>query len=276
MPRRAIRCFLTMCLLLSIVIIVQFVDRFINRLTYQSSIVVDRLPNNARKRGAESDKYSPIGSHEISARHLDVISNLTELHSEQNLEKSTQGANTTSSYNNNRLSFTEENNRSESLISTGVQERFDIFRRDWCQMQRARLRWKDVLGPCLNSTAWEEPDKVNVRLGINQITDHSKSFISHWDIKNAGEYSRFLIQTVSTSNTAKTIGGDSWRVHIHGPSSLAPTVLDLNNGTYEVLFLIIEDGDYEAKIFLDYSLCQGFKDPPTYWFRKGNGLVCHS
>ena len=267
MPRRATRCFLTMCLLLSIAIIVQFVDHFINRLAHQSSIVVDRLANHVRKRGTDSVQYPQIGGHEIFARHLDVNSNMTEFDSKGNLDKSTQGANTTSLYDNN-YSFIEKNNRSESLIRTGVQERFNIFKRHWCRMQRARLEWKDVLGPCLNSTAWEEPDKV--RLGINQITDPSKSFISHWDIRNAGEYSRFLIQTVSTSDIAKTVGGDSWRVHIHGPSSLAPTVLDLSNGTYEVLFLIIEDGYYEAKIFLDYSLCHGFKDPPPYWFRKGN------
>ena len=142
----------------------------------------------------------------------------------------------------------------------------DIFKRDWCRIQRARLEWKEILGPCWNSTVWEAPKK----LGINQISDPGKSFISHWDIRPTGEFSRFVIQSVSTSNDLKTTGGDSWRIHIHGPSSLAPTVFDHNNGSYEVLFLILEDGNYEAKIFLDYSLCHGFKDPPPYWFKKGN------
>ena len=144
---------------------------------------------------------------------------------------------------------------------------FDVFKQDWCRMQRARLEWREVLGPCFNSTEWEEPS--NAGQGINQITDPGKSFISRWDIRQTGDFSRFVIQTMTPNNDVKTIGGDSWRIHLHGTSSLAPTVLDHDNGTYEVLFLIIEGGDYEAKIFLDYSLCRGFKDPPPFWFKKG-------
>ena len=142
----------------------------------------------------------------------------------------------------------------------------DNFKHDWCRIQRARLDWKDVLRPCWNSTVWETPG----RFGINQMSDPQKSFISKWDIKPSGEFSRLVIQSVSVNNELKTFGGDSWRIHLYGPSSLAPTVIDLNNGSYEVLFLILEDGEYEAKIFLDYSLCHGFKDPPPYWFKKGN------
>lgn len=143
------------------------------------------------------------------------------------------------------------------------------FQNDWCRMQRARLEWKDVLRPCWNSTVWGAPS----RFGINQMSDPQKSYISQWDIKPSGDFSRFFIQSVSVNNELKTIGGDSWRIHFHGPSSLAPTVIDLNNGSYEVLFLMLEEGEYEAKIFLDYSLCHGFKDPPPHWFRKGNKRI---
>lgn len=159
-----------------------------------------------------------------------------------------------------------DENKNNKLQNLTTESTLDIFRRDWCRMQRARLEWKEVLGPCLDSTVWEEPGNV----GINQIPDPDKSFILHWDIKQAGEFSRLVIQSVATGNDVKTVGGDSWRIHLRGASSLAPTVLDNGDGTYEVLFLIIEDGDYEAKIFLDYSLCHGFKDPPPFWFMKGN------
>ena len=43
-----------------------------------------------------------------------------------------------------------------------------------------------------------------------------------------------------------------------------------NNGTYEALFLITEPGVYQVIIYLDYSLCDAFKDPPHDWFVKGN------
>ena len=263
MPRRVSRCFLTMSIFLSFVILVSILDRFFNRLSHQSYIMVDKSTNDAGMSSLESADFLQAGSHGISVRDIsnDNFTKLLNQHFHQSKHKEN-----TTSYGNNRLHNIEDNTTG-ALIRNNSQQSFDIFKRNWCRMQRARLEWKEVLGPCLNSTVWEEPSKA--RLGVNQITDPSKSFISHWDIRNAGEFSRFVIQTVLTSNVPKTVGGDSWRIHIHGHSALAPSVLDHNNGTYEVLFLIIEDGEYEAKIFLDYSLCHGFKDPPPYWFRKG-------
>ncbi|KAJ7369256.1 hypothetical protein OS493_040236 [Desmophyllum pertusum] len=32
----------------------------------------------------------------------------------------------------------------------------------------------------------------------------------------------------------------------------------------------MEPGVYQLSIYLDYSLCDGFKDPPRDWFIKGN------
>ena len=68
----------------------------------------------------------------------------------------------------------------------------------------------------------------------------------------------------------KTFGGDAWRVYIRqGPSSLAPQVWDHGNGLYEVVFLAMEPGDYSAQITLDFTLCDGLRDPPVEWFVKG-------
>ena len=86
-----------------------------------------------------------------------------------------------------------------------------------------------------------------------------------------GEFSRFYIQSVTSDGRLKRTGGDSWRVYIRqGPASLAPMVVDHNDGTYEVMFLALEPGNYSTQVFLDYTLCDGFRDPPEDWFVKGN------
>lgn len=68
----------------------------------------------------------------------------------------------------------------------------------------------------------------------------------------------------------KSFGGDAWRVYIkQGPASIAPQVWDLGNGMYEVVFLAMEPGNYSAQITLDFTLCDGLRDPPVDWFIIG-------
>lgn len=138
------------------------------------------------------------------------------------------------------------------------------FLQNWCRIQNARTNWQSLLMPCINNTVWGENNSKHVKK-----TDGAKSFISHWDLQPAGRFSRFFIQSVSRVNEKKTLGGDSWRVHLRGPAVVVPTVFDLNNGVYEVLFLMIEPGRYRTEMYLDYTLCNGFKDPPPYWFKSG-------
>ena len=79
---------------------------------------------------------------------------------------------------------------------------------------------------------------------------------------------------MTSDGNLKRTGGDSWRVYIRqGPASLAPIVTDNDDGTYEVMFLSLEPGNYSAQVFLDYTLCDGFRDPPEDWFIKGNLVV---
>jgi len=140
------------------------------------------------------------------------------------------------------------------------------FRKNWCRVRRVATDW-ELLG-----TTCEGNTKFGVDLpgwGIQNRTDPRNSFIPYMDIKPAGEFSRFSIQSQSYNDQPKTMGGDDWRVLIWGPSVLAPTVIDHGNGTYEVLFLILEPGTYFASIVLDYSLCDGMKNPPDYWFMLG-------
>ncbi|KAL9973064.1 hypothetical protein ACROYT_G019473 [Oculina patagonica] len=238
-----------MCIFLASGILVSILDRIFTLSGYRSYDLVDKSTSYGISDFANSQQVG-IGSW---LRQREASRNITvqKRHETKQLRKI-------------NIPFDGyKNNEQQNLTMESTME---IFKRDWCRMQRARLEWREVIGPCLNSTVWEEPNS----LGINQISDPDKSFISHWDIRQAGEFSRFVIQTVTASNDMKTVGGDSWRIHLHGASSLAPTVFDNGDGTYDVLFLIIEYGDYEAKIFLDYSLCHGFKDPPSYWFKKGN------
>lgn len=252
MPRGILRCFLILCIFLASGILVSILDRIFTLSGYRSYHLVDKS-STYRLHDLKDSREVSIGSWVRQATRNVIVRKRNE---SKQLSKT------------NIQAHENENNRLQNFTRESA---FDAFKQDWCRMQRARLEWREALGPCFNSTLWEEPS--NLGQGINQITDPSKSFISRWDIRQAGEFSRFFIQTVTTSNNEKMIGGDSWRIHLHGASSLAPTVLDHGNGIYEVLFLIIEGGDYEAKIFLDYSLCRGFKDPPPFWFKKGKAYV---
>ena len=37
----------------------------------------------------------------------------------------------------------------------------------------------------------------------------------------------------------------------------------------EVVFLVMKPGDYSAQITLDFTLCDGLREPPVDWFIKG-------
>ena len=150
-----------------------------------------------------------------------------------------------------------------SLISRRLQD----FQHDWLRQRRARLDWKNIIKPCADNMAW---GLVKEHWGKTNRSSATTSDIIFKDIRPAGEFSRIFIQSKTSDNRTKLIGGDTWRVYVRGPTSIAATVFDHNNGTYEALFLITEPGVYELKIYLDYSLCDGFKDPPRDWFITGD------
>ena len=154
-------------------------------------------------------------------------------------------------------------NEQKSLIS----HRFHDFRREWLRQRRARVDWQSIIKPCVKNMVWGQGmDGWGRQNRSSAIT----SDVIFKDIRPAGEFSKIFIQSRTSDNRTKTIGGDSWRVYVRGPSSIAATVFDHNNGTYEALFLIMEPGVYQLMIYLDYSLCDGFRDPPRDWFIKGN------
>ena len=141
-----------------------------------------------------------------------------------------------------------------------------LFVTNWCRQRQARLDWRFFYASCKDNMAWGMTKKG---WSSENATDPINSYISLFDIRPAGEFSKFSIQSQTKAGKPKTIGGDAWRVHLTGPSGIAPTVFDLGNGTYEVLFLVVEAGIYTVEIMLDYTLCNGLRDPPDNWFIVG-------
>lgn len=150
-------------------------------------------------------------------------------------------------------------------LSTNLRRKFpDGFLADWCSVRKTRMDWKLLLKPCKSALRWSDKN-----WNKTARTSAKSSYIMSWDIKPAGQFSRFVIQSRSFAGVRKEKGGDSWRVHIRGTAWISPAVVDQNDGTYEVLFLPMEPGNYTADVFLDYSLCDGYRDPPDDWFIQG-------
>ena len=140
----------------------------------------------------------------------------------------------------------------------------DEFKKELCRERWRRLDWQSILQPCFQRTKFGE-NLLPSSLRTNAVV----SRIWNMDIKKAGEYSKLTIQTVDQFGLPKTFGGDTWRVLITGPSSMQPFVHDMNNGFYEIPFLIMEPGKYRADIYLEGTLCSQYFDPPVDWFQKG-------
>ena len=156
------------------------------------------------------------------------------------------------------------------LTSTVNRSSLEEFRKDWCRLRKITTDWELLSKPCKGNTKF----RVNLPgWGLVNRTDPTQSFIPFMDIKPAGEFSRFSIQSQTSSGQPKIVGGDDWRIFIWGPTSLVPTVIDHENGTYEVVFLILEPGTYHASIVLDYSMCDGMKNPPDNWFMLGRYIL---
>ena len=148
-----------------------------------------------------------------------------------------------------------------------IMRRLQDFRHDWLRQRRARVDWENIIKPCVDNMAW---GSVKEHWGKTNRTNATTSDIIFKDIRPAGEFSKIFIQSKTSDYGTKLIGGDTWRVYLRGPTSIAATVFDHNNGTYEALFLITEPGVYQLMIYLDYSLCDGLKDPPRGWFISGD------
>ncbi|XP_048586274.1 uncharacterized protein LOC116618598 isoform X1 [Nematostella vectensis] len=152
--------------------------------------------------------------------------------------------------------------------TTGNPQTRDFYREfeeDWCRERRARMDWRSMLSSC--------PGRAR-QWGVEMWpewagTASNYSYISWIDPKPLGHYTKIHIQTVSQTNRSKLIGGDSWRAVVHGPAGVPVPIYDLGNGTYEMAILFHEPGVYSIRLYLDYTLCHGLKNPPYDWFKRG-------
>ena len=155
------------------------------------------------------------------------------------------------------------------LTSTVNRNALQDFGKDWCRMRNARIDWEGIRKPCEGNTVYEE----NLPgWNAENRTNGRYSFLESMDIRPAGEFSRLTIQTLTSYGLPKSVGGDYWRVFISGPTGFAPTVIDHGNGMYEILFLVLNSGNYCMFAVLDHSICDGMKDPPDYWFISGKKI----
>jgi len=163
-------------------------------------------------------------------------------------------------------------NRRRQTEKSVISKRLRDFRHEWLRQRRARVDWNNIFEPCVDNMVW---GLVKDHWGKTNRSNAATSEIIFKDIRPAGEFSKIFIQSKTSDNRTKLIGGDTWRVYVRGPASIAATVFDHNNGTYEALFLIMEPGVYQLIVYLDYSLCDGFKDPPRDWFIIGDAQGTH-
>lgn len=141
-----------------------------------------------------------------------------------------------------------------------------FFLKYWDIQRRMRFDYEQLLEPCKNKMKWSAvyPERTFYMITSSRFSNATLH------VKPVGQYSRLVIETFSVMNTRKNIGGDWWRVFVKGTSSsVHVTVLDRLDGTYEASFLILQPGKYEIDLYLEYTLCDGMKDPPEDFFSKG-------
>ena len=134
--------------------------------------------------------------------------------------------------------------------------------------ERERFDWEAILGPCKSDMQWQY--RRTGRQEVQKRTSAKETVVFHNEINPPGYYSKFLVQSMTNDRKVKTVGGDYWRAYLTGSAWQRGFVRDLNDGTYEIWFLIKEPGNYTLNMLLEHSLCDGLRDPPLGWFERGN------
>lgn len=136
------------------------------------------------------------------------------------------------------------------------------LKRDWCRVRSKRVAWREMLEPCQEKALF----MTDTRYTTNPTLSHVSQIIAN----PAGEHTRLRIDTYTGHGVLKSFGGDSIRVSFRGPDVVSAAVFDLQNGSYDALALLVTPGEYGVEIILDYSQCNGFKDPPSEWYIKAH------
>lgn len=147
-----------------------------------------------------------------------------------------------------------------------VHRLLETLKRQWKRYTKLDTDWKAILEPCKNDMNWR------TRRTTDQQTNIATSSITT-NIQPAREFSSIHIRARTDNGENKTLGGDALRVYVRGPSALVAKVIDYNNGSYDALFLVQEPGNYTVYIVLDFSGCDGLRDPPSDWFIQGMSVL---
>jgi len=103
-----------------------------------------------------------------------------------------------------------------------------------------------------NNAVAKSPYTVNVKEGA----DWKTSFIEKF---------QFTIRTKTKANNFKTVGGETFHIHITGPHGEIPSenidIHDNNDGSYIVNYLLPGSGDYNISVKLNDQNIQGSPYP---------------
>lgn len=128
--------------------------------------------------------------------------------------------------------------------------------------------WKKILEPCWDKISWQS--SAEHKAAASRRTNAKYTKLIAKKLKLDGSISAVSVQTYAMDGKKKQEGGDSWRATLKGTSSQMAIVQDNIDGTYEILFRIYENGWYELEMMLEYSMCDGLRDPPMGWFESGD------
>ncbi|XP_057294257.1 uncharacterized protein LOC130622765 isoform X2 [Hydractinia symbiolongicarpus] len=123
--------------------------------------------------------------------------------------------------------------------------------------------FEELLKPCKDSLSWTSriTDKtLKTNLTLSKIDTY---------FGPAGKTSFVKISTYDNMNRKKHRGGDSWWVTVIGEVSFHVDMFDNLDGSYTGWFEFVQPGTYNVIIDLKYSLCDGYRDPPVWWFKVG-------
>ena len=85
-----------------------------------------------------------------------------------------------------------------------------------------------MIKPCADNMAW---GLVKDHWGKTNRSNATTSDIIFKDIRPAGEFSKIFIQSKTSDNRTKLIGGDTWRVFVRAQQALQPlfsiTIMEL-------------------------------------------------
>ena len=124
--------------------------------------------------------------------------------------------------------------------------------------------WKQLLTSC------EEKMFFQKHFNMSNITSAEESEIVL--VRPINKTSLYLkLYSRNKRKEYKTVGGDFWKITVYNKYiSFVVDMIDNNDGSYEAVIKSDRDGEYNIKLVLFFSDCEGLMDPPSNYFKIGN------